>query len=345
MKKYFWFSIILSGLYSCSTDVPTTENPVSSEWAIPQDEIFDGGPGKDGIPSVDNPQFGDFTDLSFMRDDDLIIGVQVGDIIKGYPHPILDWHEIVNDKIGGEAYALTYCPLTGTAISWDRNINGEETEFGVSGLLYNTNLMPYDRKTNSTWSQQRNDCVNGPLIGKIIETKPLIETNFATFRSAFPNAEIMTNDTGFGRNYGSYPYGDYRSNNSRILFPISINDSRLPVKERVLGVFVNGDVKAYTFGNSTTIEALNDEFNGSNIVLLRSTEENILIAFENPNQLVFEGLEGQLPFIIKDESGVSYDLFGRSSEEGAPDLKITESFIGYWFSWGTFYPDLEIFEN
>ena len=116
-----------------------------------------------------------------MDPDDLVIAIQTGEGVKAYSHPVLDWHEIANDELpAGKNLALTYCPLTGTAIGWNNDINGEKTTFGVSGLLYNSNLMPYDRASNSTWSQMSHKCVNGALIGTEIETFHLIEMNFNT---------------------------------------------------------------------------------------------------------------------------------------------------------------------
>ena len=126
-----------------ATDVDT------ESWLIPVNEVFGGGPGKDGIPAISNPKFKPDSTITFLSDDDLVIGVKFEGQLRTYAHLILDWHEIVNDNLGQRYFALTYCPLTGSAIAWDRNLGGEVTTFGVSGLLYNTNLIPYDRATDS----------------------------------------------------------------------------------------------------------------------------------------------------------------------------------------------------
>ncbi|MEM8528113.1 MAG: DUF3179 domain-containing (seleno)protein [Bacteroidota bacterium] len=164
--KYLNLIALLVLFYACEKEsVPDTES--EGNWLIPQNEIRDGGPGKDGIPSIDNPEFVAVNDIDFLSEDDLVVGVKVGAEIRAYPHLILDWHEIVNDQLEDLSLALNYCPLTGTAIGWKSKIDGKVTTFGVSGLLYNTNLMPYDRLTNSTWSQMRLDCVEGELQGKV----------------------------------------------------------------------------------------------------------------------------------------------------------------------------------
>ena len=185
--------LYLFGSCAQSTD-DTCEN--SADWAIPSCEVFDGGPGKDGIPSVDEPQFSFTNTIDFLSGEDLVVGVYENGTYKAYPHPILDWHEIVNDNIGGRPLAITYCPLTGTAIGWERAIDGEVTTFGVSGLLYNTNLIPYDRKTDTNWSQIFLKGINGELNERSIETYPVIETSWETWQMLFPNASVMNTNTG-----------------------------------------------------------------------------------------------------------------------------------------------------
>ena len=332
------------------TTTSTSGNNFSNDWIIPQNEVFDGGVGKDGIPSIDNPQFATFSEgqtrASYL--DALVVGIVVDGVAKAYPHPILDWHEIVNDEIGSASVAITYCPLTGTAVGWNRMVNNQVTEFGVSGLLYNTNLMPYDRRTDSTWSQQRLDCVNGDLIGEQIEVVPVVETTLSTWLDTYPDSEILTEDTGINRDYGRYPYGDYITNNSRLLFPISDMDNRLPAKERVLGVFDDsGQVKGYPFDRSSSeTEVILDNFNGESFVIARNTARNFIVAFENPGNLTFTASQ-DFPAVLEDENGGLYDITGQlisNSAGQSSELVIAKSFIGYWFSWGTFYQDLELFE-
>ena len=147
------------------TDITPIDN-TDTDWSIPIAEVLDGGPGKDGIPALENPVFISAENTTVLQDADLVLGFKNGDDVRAYPRIILDWHEIINDNIGDVSLAVTYCPLTGTGIGWDRNIDGNETTFGVSGLLYNTNLIPYDRATGSNWSQILNASVNGSLAGK-----------------------------------------------------------------------------------------------------------------------------------------------------------------------------------
>lgn len=330
---------------SCSKEQVT-----EGEWDIPVDDIRDGGPGKDGIPSVDNPQFSDLSSATYLQDDDLVIGIAVGEEVRAYPHPILDWHEIVNDQVEEIPFALTYCPLTGSGIAWDRFLDGEVTTFGVSGLLFESNLIPYDRKTNSNWSQMKLTCVNGPLMGQEIPTLPLIETTWATWKARYPDSQVMTTTTGFDRNYGEYPYGDYLTNNDYLLFPVSNPDTRLPEKERVHGIIVNGSAKVYQFSsftsgtNGETI-LLKDNVHGEDVLVVGNQNENWIVSFEAPSNGEFSAVQEGGTAILEDDAGNQYDVFGRVIDGPGmgTQLTATRSYIGYWFAWGTFYPGADIY--
>ena len=349
-----WSGLILSASLifhlSCTKTKTISPSPggssnVTNGWLIPTNQVFDGGPGKDGIPSIDNPNFTTTTEVDFLQSDDLVLIMKTEGDIKAYPHPILDWHEIVNDEISTEKYSITYCPLTGTGIAWDRVIQGTETTFGVSGLLYNTNLMPYDRHTGSTWSQQRLDCVNGQLVGSRVQTLTLVETTFETFLTSYPKGKVLNLETGFDRSYGDYPYGDYRQNDAKLLFPVTTKDNRLPLKTRTLGVLLGASGrKVYTFGKGEAeIELHRDNLGEKDLVIIRSIPRNFIVAFED------DGLEltlvaDRFPIVLKDKNAVTYDFLG-AVMEGPVDvspLHLPTQFIGYWFSWGAFYPAIEI---
>jgi len=224
----------------------------TGEWSVPTTLVLNGGPGKDGIPALENPETVNPEEVDYVGEEDLVVGFKSGNTIRAYPHSILDWHEIINDELEETEIAITYCPLTGTSIGWDRNVDGNLTTFGVSGRLYNTNLIPYDRATDSNWSQMRLDCINGALKGTKIKTHLLVETTWATWKQMYPQTEVVSTNTGHVRLYGTYPYtnrdgDDYRYDNDFLIFPITYEDTRLPQKERVLGVIVEGKAKVYRF--------------------------------------------------------------------------------------------------
>jgi hypothetical protein len=160
----------------------------------------------------------------------------------------LNWHEIVNHNINDTYFAVSFCPLTGTSVAWNRELEGGITTFGVSGWLYNNNLLPYDRATQSIWSQIRNDCIFGEQIGTRAELIPILETTWETWRKLYPKTWVLTENTGYGRDYTYFPYGDYRYIDNLIYYPYSNEDDRIAAKERVYIIAVDGEAKAYRFG-------------------------------------------------------------------------------------------------
>lgn len=345
---YFVFAIQLSGIVGCDL-LSSDSADVSGEWLIPKDQIFDGGPGKDGIPALTNPQFAAASATSYLNDDDLVILIKLNNEIKVYPHPILDWHEIINDGIGNDKFTITYCPLTGSGLASNRVINGNETTFGVSGLLYNSNLLPYDRGTNSNWSQMKMLSVNGSLMGKQAENFHVVETSWKTAKQLFPNAQVVTTATGHSRSYGTYPYGNYKTNHGLLIFPVSPDDSRLPRKERVLGVLVNSSAKAYRFkNNGNDIDLITDNLGGEKLAIINSKVRNIMTAYlselEDDSQVVLTSVQNELPIVMVDTDGNKYDLFGeiKSGPKSGMKLKKVTSMIAYWFAWGAFYPSTSI---
>lgn len=336
------------------TGLPNTTNDFI--WNIPKDQVHDGGPGKDGIPALLNPKMITANEATYLSDNSLVVGYKNGTDIRAYAHTILDWHEIINDKVGSEEIAIIYCPLTGTATTWGRKLNGVTTTFGVSGLLYNTNVIPYDRLTNSNWSQMRLDCVNGSLRETKAQVFQSVETTWKTWKVMYPDTKIISTETGFNRNYTNYPYGDYRTNHNRFLFPYLPVDERLPNKERVLGVIVPGKIpaaKVYRFDSfDDQIVAVQDDFNGIPLIVAGSKTHNFIVAFERKtetsgllNFTATDFTQGSQSAILKDSEGNSWNIFGEavSGPRQGETLKRVSSFIGYWFSWGAFYPAVEIF--
>lgn len=230
-------------------------NPPSSGWLIHRNDVYVGAP-RDGIVAIDNPEFyrvGDFikpdstiNTSNYLQDSTLVVGIHVNGEYKAYPHSVLNWHEIVNDNIGGKPISIMYCPLTGTASAWSRVINGQETTFGVSGFLYNNNVIPYDRLTNSNWQQVKTQCVQGSLASTIPQTYPVVETRWDTWSQMFPTTLVLSDNTPQGHDCGFFPYGTYETN-PRLAFPTIFSDNRRFVKERVHAIIINGKAKIYPF--------------------------------------------------------------------------------------------------
>ncbi|MDH3708303.1 MAG: DUF3179 domain-containing protein [Cyclobacteriaceae bacterium] len=357
MKRATYLIIILTAL-SCSdsSDIGTTipGGGNQNNWLVPTNQVLDGGVGKDGIIALVNPGLIEPSNATYLQDEDLVVGYRVGDDFRAYPHKILDWHEIINDDLGSQSVAITYCPLTGTAIGWNRLLDGQITTFGVSGLLYNTNLIPYDRLTDSNWSQMRLDCINGNFLGDQISTYQVVETTWGTWKEMFPSTMVVSDNTGLGRPYGLYPYFDDNGADYRIdpflIFPIEIDDSRLPRKQRVHGLIINGHAKVYPlseFENETTL--IEDSFQGTELIIIGDQQRNLVNSFKKAlpdgSILDFTPVQNQLPAVLSDNEGNLWDIFGvaLSGPRAGQKLVPTQSFIGFWFSWGTFYPGAEIY--
>jgi hypothetical protein len=322
------------------------------DWLIPSASIFDGGPGCDGIPSIDAPVFVSLNEATYLEEDDLLLAIDNGGgNVKLYAHNVLDWHEIINDQTADKSLAIVYCPLTGTGIGWDRMVDGEPTTFGVSGLLYNTNIIPYDRKTGSNWSQQQMQCVNGVRAGERPVTTNLLEVRWSDAKVLFPDAIVTSDRTGFSRNYTAYPYGDYRTNDDNIIFPVANDDDRLNNKERVLGVIEGEEAKAYRFESFTSnrFTMIEDEFAGRQLVVVGSRSPEMMNIFDRQQA---DGTVLDLTLattggtnVLTDQEGNVWNILGLavSGPRTGEKLASPTAMMGYWFSWGAFYPGLEIY--
>lgn len=375
MLKFIWQVLIMKNLFilfllflfsQCTEEEEISINNIISEtengttiimsndplWSVPPELILDGGPGKDGIPSVDNPAFISTSEIDYLNDEDLILAIQVGEEIRAYPHEILDWHEIINDDFQNESVSVIYCPLTGTGLAWSRYISGEKSSFGVSGLLYNANIIPYDRLTNSLWSQIRMSCINGPLQDKLPQNFSLIEIPWKTWKQIYPDGLVLSRETGFNRTYGVYPYRDYRTNNDFLLFPVLIEDDRLAKKEIVLTVISDGNARAYSMSSffSDKPQAIRDRLGELDLVIIGSRRDEFIVAFNANHRigsnLTFNVLQNDLPNILVDNEGNKWNLFGIATEGPRKGQRLDQplQMKGYWFSFASFYPEIELYE-
>lgn len=353
MKKCSLIIIIFTLLISCSSTNDSVQDQIPEnqffEWLIPINEIRDGGPGKDGIPSIDNPQFITANDATFLSDEDLVVGIVQNGEARAYPHIILDWHEVVNDAIGSSFFTLNYCPLTGTAFAWESISNNQRTTFGVSGLLYNANLIMFDRNTDSNWSQLRLECVNGELINEKAKLYSVVETDWNTWKTLYPNTKVLSTQTGFSRNYGVSPYGDYATNDDRFIFRPDITNSALPNKERVYAIIDKEVSKVYQFSNFENGKAIIDNFNNENYLIVG--DANLIYGFklnEDQSNLTFEvGSDNNPEVFFQDNENNKWSVFGVAIEGPRIGESLTPvaSVMSYWFAIAAFYPNPEIYNT
>jgi hypothetical protein len=246
--------LVLSGVYyglerffdlrPLAEQVKDQEDLVAAETtphSIPLNEVISGGPGIDGIPSIDDPQFESVQQADTHLSDTLSgVNVMIDGTRRFYPFQILVWHEVVNDVIDGVPVAVTYSPLTQSVAVFDRRLGDTVLEFGVSGMLYNNNLLMYDRETKSLWSQILGKGVVGERKDAPLRTYPFSIMTWADFRAEYPSAEVLSRKTGAIRDYTTDPYAEYHLDPIDIWFPLSNLDDRLDPKALVYGVINNG---------------------------------------------------------------------------------------------------------
>lgn len=317
--------------------------------------IEDGGPGQDGIPAIDNPIFTQDFASQGLSESTLVIGVKIGDDIRAYSHEVMDWHEIVNDMyaIDGvqQPVSVNYCPLTGSAMLWKGDLSATNPTFGTSGQLYNSNLIMYDRETGSLWSQMLEMGINSVNRLEIPDRLQVIETTWGTWQQMYPQTTLLTQETGFSRPYGLYPYGSFKTDNALLFNVSNPGDARLHRKERVLGINVADASKVYpisTFGNGVAV--INDTVGVMDVVATGSSELNFGAVFnrqlEDCTTLDFSAVQDQLPVVMEDNEGNQWDVFGVAvtGPRVGTQLQKTNSYIAYWFAWVTFFTNAEIYQ-
>jgi len=310
---------------------------------IPLDKIKDGGPPKDGIPSIDNPMFVKIQYADFMSDSDIVIGLDINGEVKAYPLFILVWHEIINDNIGNLPVSITYCPLCYTSQVFERIIDDKIVEFGTSGKLYNSNLLMYDRFTESYWSQALGMAVTGQLSGYQLDLVPFDVISWGDWKTLHPDTMVLTTDTGYIRSYGTDPYGNYYSE-PRIMFPVEYSDDRINPKEIILGFQQNNIYKAYKQSDIESHIIIND-FIGETPVMLISLFPQNTRAFERilDDKLLDFVYSNDRIFDSQTNSEWNYDGLAISGEYEGKQLQRMAIEPGFWFEWVAFHPNTLIF--
>jgi hypothetical protein len=312
---------------------------------VPLDKIKSGGPPKDGIPSIDNPKFAPVSESQFVPDTTFVIGLDINGEKRAYPLFIMVWHEIVNDSVGGVPVAVTYCPLCFTNQVFERVIDGKEVEFGTSGKLYNSNLVMYDRLTDSYWSQALGVAITGELTGYELKRIPFDVISWADWKTLYPETLVLTTETGHIRSYGVDPYGDYYTD-PRILFPVEHEDDRMHPKELILGFHEDDAFKAYKQDDVESAIVINDIFNNKPMMLvsLFSGDSRAFDRTVNDKVLTFDFVDNVI-IDLESKSKWNYDGVAISgSMEGIQLVRLPFN-PGFWFEWVAFHPDTEVYES
>jgi hypothetical protein len=215
---------------------------------VPLNEFRSGGPPKDGIPALDRPRFVPVSDVDFLRPQEPVIELVVSGQARAYPIQILIWHEIANDTVAGVPVAVTFCPLCNTALVFDRRVDGRLLDFGTTGKLRNSDLVMYDRQTESWWQQFGGRALVGEYAGTRLERIPARMVAWREFATQHPHALVLSRETGYDRSYGANPYAGYDDVDSPPIFAVpNEDDKRLPPKERVVFIERGDDAVAIPY--------------------------------------------------------------------------------------------------
>ena len=343
--------------------------PFAGEWprtdfsrrAVDLNEIDSGGPPKDGIPAIDKPRFVPSQEASRWLDarDPVIVFEHEGNA-RAYPLQILMFHEIVNDTVGGLPVAVTFCPLCNASIVFNRKLGGEVLDFGTTGKLRKSDLVMYDRQSESWWQQFTGKGIVGRYAGATLVQLSSTIAAFEDFRKGYPRGRVLSRQTGFNRPYGKNPYRGYdRFGDIPFLFRDPV-DPRLPAMERVLGVTYGGKTRIYPFAVLAASPVINDEIGGEPIAVL--SQEGMLSALDaeiirdsrrvpaaaaysrrqNERILSFERRDGRA---VDRETGSAWDIFGRAiaGPLKGTRLKPMDSGVHFAFAWLAFNPTSEIY--
>ena len=334
-----------------------------SRHTVPLNEIVSGGPPKDGIPAIDRPKFVSVSDADdWLSPREPVVLVVQGNEAKAYPLQILLWHEIVNDIVHGRPVAVTYCPLCNTALAFDRRLDGTLLDFGTTGRLRHSDLVMYDRQTESWWQQATGEAIVGKLAGKKLELVSAPLVSWKTFKSTNPNGLVLSRDTGFDRPYGENPYARYDDPKGSPIasFFRGRPDPRLPAMERVIAVSLGGEDVAYTFRALKERPALNDAVGGVPVAVFwmpgtasALDDSHIAKGRDVGSTGVFDRrLDGRvLKFEPSGEerfrdrqTGSEFDLLGRaiSGPLQGKTLRAIPHGNHFWFAWGVFKPKTRI---
>jgi hypothetical protein len=331
--------------------------------SIPYSDIISGGPPKDGIPPLDEPKFINVEEAAeWLRPVEPVVFVQVGDEARAYPLQILTYHEIVNDTVGDLPLAVTFCPLCNTAIVFERSLDEKVLDFGTTGYLRYSNLLMYDRQTESWWQQANGEAVVGELLGAQLNFYPGAIISWEDFRSNYPVGKVLSRETGFSRPYGRNPYEGYDNiNNPPFLYRGPASPGKLPPMARVLTVDLGSEATAYPYDVLEEIRVVNDSVGGVDLLVIwepgtASALDSVSIAagrdvgtasafsrLVHGKTLTFRYEDGT---IVDEQTGSAWNLLGQavSGELSGTHLEPVVAINHFWFSWAAFKPETSIYQ-
>ncbi len=324
-------------------------------------EIISGGPPKDGIPALNAPKIVSIKNAEkWLKPNEPVISLKIGRFARAYPLQILIWHEIVNDEIGGQPVAVTFCPLCYTAIALDRKLDGKIYNFGVSGMLRHSDMIMFDRETESWWQQFSGEAIVGDLTGKTLNQFPSQIVSFEQFSNAFPNGKVLSRETGYDREYGKNPYLGYDDINKRPFLFRGNTDKRLRPMEKIIAIEIDSKPKAYPYSITREKYVLTDRIGSTDIVIFHSDgassaldkspisesknvgSTGVFVPEVDGGKLTFTYAKGEF---IDEQTKTRWNIFGQATEGKLKGRTLKQIKHGdyFAFAWLVFKPQTLIY--
>ncbi len=314
------------------------------DFQIRLDEVVWGGVAKDGIPALDDPPLLAAEKAFYLSDNDDVFGIALNGKYRAYPLRILNWHEMLNTTIGGEAISLTYCTLCGAAIAYLGKINDSlSVTFGSSGLLYRSNKLMYDRQTNSLWSSLTGEAVSGAAAEANMKLQPFytVRTTWGEWRKRYPATKVLDIKTGHERDYR--PGAAYKTyfDSDKTMFPVAWRDNRLQAKDWIYGIHINGRSLAYPLQTLAKQPLINDSFNGKNLLVIADAENMAVRIYERGKIKFLENPSGKR---LLDSEGSEWEIAEEHLRrgDGAITLPRLPGHLSFWFGWYAFFPESSV---
>lgn len=316
---------------------------------IRPEEIVWGGVKKDGIPALKNPRSIAAADASFLEESEMVFGVAFRGKARAYPQRIMDWHEMVNDRVGGQAFAISYCTLCGSAIAFATQLSdGRSLVFGSSGLLYRSNKLMYDEDTLSLWSNMTGEPVAGPLAGRgiALPVLPMTVTRWGDWKRSHPETTVAGLQTGFDRDYSpGAAYGKY-FDSPETMFPVWKRDDALEPKEWVYGLRHGALARAYPLKVLFSERVVNDDVGSLPVVLVSDPASRSVRAYARGRRVFAEGPTPDE--VVEPLTGRVYRVEEEALRPGDGDAERPgrqPGHLAYWFGWYAFHPQTSLYEG
>jgi len=381
LMRYLWIPMIILIMFggwimtdstqsmAQDTDDCRPSNLNTSNWStdfcngdVNFDDFLSGGPPKDGIPSVANPEMESIDMASeWLVDRSPVIAVEIDGEARAYPQAILMWHEIANDEIAGVPIAVTFCPLCNSSITYDRRVGDDVLDFGVSGLLRNSDMVMFDRQTESWWQQLTGVGIVGDYAETVLDFVPSQVISFGQFVERYPEGVVMSRNTGHGRTYGRNPYEGYDTNPNPFLFRGDIDERLDSAVTHVLATDINDSPKAYPFDLIREAGVINDTIGETSVVIFYQSGVATALGesvIDNGRDIGTAGMydattNGQLLTFVSNEDGSftdeqtnsKWNAYGEAidGELAGTELEWIHAFPHFWFAWAAFHPETAVY--